>query len=302
MTRESPRWDDVRVFLAVHRHGSMAGAARALKVDQTTVGRRLQAFEESLDARLFDRTPEGFSLTPAGESILDVAERAEESMLTLERRVSGEDARIAGTVRIATSDTFAHEYLVARLPILRKRHPAIVLEIATAQSFVTLSRREADIAIRHRAAGAAPAAENVVCRKLFDVAWALYASREYIDEHGTPKDAQDLDGWDVIDFDDDAPSVGGPVFRKASARARVSLRATGLLTIGAAARAGLGIALLPAIFAHGPQPLVRVSETLAIAEAWLLVHSDLQHVARVRAVIDALVDLARSDAALLRGG
>ncbi|HET9470224.1 MAG TPA: LysR family transcriptional regulator, partial [Usitatibacter sp.] len=150
MARESMRWDDVRVFLEIHRRGSMAGAARALKVDQTTIGRRLQAFEESLGARLFDRTPDGHSLTPAGEGILDVAERVEEGMLALERRVGGEDARIAGTARVATSDAFVHGYLADRIPWLRERHPDLEIELTTGQSFVALSRREADLAIRLR--------------------------------------------------------------------------------------------------------------------------------------------------------
>lgn len=301
MPRESLRWDDVRVFLAVHRHGSMAGAARALKVDQTTVGRRLQAFEESLEARLFDRTPDGLSITPAGEGILDVAERVEESMLALERRVGGEDGRVAGTVRIATSDAFAMGYLVTRVGTLRDRHPDLVIELTTGQSFVALSRRDADIALRLRAVGATPAAENVVCRKLYDVSWALYASRAYVEAHGAPSDENDLEGRDVIGYDDEAPAVPGREWlTRASSVARVRLRATSLLTVMAAVRAGLGLGLLPGMFA-ADGPLVRVGQPVAMAEGWLLVHPDLQHVARVRAVIDTLADLARQDAPILRG-
>jgi DNA-binding transcriptional LysR family regulator len=302
MPRESLRWDDVRVFLAAHRSGSMAGAARALKVDQTTVGRRLQAFEDSLDARLFDRTPDGLSLTPAGEGILDVAERVEESMLALERRIGGEDARIAGTVRVATSDAFAQGYLVSRLRAIHDRHPGLVIELTTSQSFVALSRREADVALRMRGVGAAPAEENVVCRKLYDVPWALYASRAYVAAHGAPRDENDLEGRDVIDFDEEAPAVPGREWlRQACAAARVRLRATSLLSVAAAVREGLGLGLLPAMFAASGPPLVRIGKPVAAAEGWLLVHPDLQHLARVRAVIDVLADLARQDAPMLRG-
>lgn len=302
MARESLRWDDVRVFLAIHRHGSMAGAARVLKVDQTTIGRRLQAFEESLDARLFDRTPDGLSLTPAGEGILDVAERVEESMLAMERRIGGEDARIAGTVRIATSDAFAQGYVVSRLGAIRERHPELVLELTTGQSFVALSRREADIALRMRPVGAPPAEENVVCRKLYDVPWALYASQAYVAQHGAPRDENDLEGRDVIGYDDEAPALPGRDWlRRASEPARVRLRATNLLTVMAAVRAGLGLGLLPGMFAAAAPPLVRIGQPVATAEGWLLVHPDLQRVARVRAVIDTLAELARQDGPVLRG-
>lgn len=296
------RWDDVRVFLAIHRGGSLAGAARALKVDQTTVGRRLQALEDSLDARLFDRTTDGVALTPAGEGILEAAERVEESVMALGRRVAGEDARVAGTVRIATSDTFVAGYLASCLRALRERHPDLVIEIATQQSFVALSRREADLAIRLRPAGAPPAAENVVRRKLYDVPWSLYASAEYAAAHGLPQDEADLEGRDVIGYDEDAPPMpGSDWLRGVSATANVKLRATHPLTVVAAVRAGLGIGLLPALFAGGPAGLVRIGKPITTSEGWLLVHPDLQRIARIRAVMDTLIELARQDAPRVRG-
>lgn len=302
MGRESLRWDDVRVFLGIHRGGSMAGAARALKVDQTTVGRRLQALEESLDARLFDRTPDGLVLTPVGEGILDAAERIEQGMLELERRVGGADARVEGTVRIATSDTFVAGYLASCFPALRERHPGLVFEIATQQSFVALSRREADLAIRLRPGGAPPAAENVVRRKLYDVPWGMYASEQYLAAHGMPRDEADLADRDVIGYDEDASAMpGSDWLRKASAPARVRLRATHPLTVVAATRLGLGLGLLPALFAAGPPRLVPVGKPVTVAEGWLLVHPDLQRVARIRAVMDSLIELARRDEARLRG-
>src|SRR6185503_15831687 len=129
--RDALRWDDVRVFLAIRRHGTMAGAARDLGVDQTTIGRRLASLEASLDARLFDRMPDGLVLTPAGASVVEAALHVEESVLALARLASGEDRRSEGVVRIATSDAFAEHYLLARLGALRERHPAVVLEITT---------------------------------------------------------------------------------------------------------------------------------------------------------------------------
>jgi DNA-binding transcriptional LysR family regulator len=293
MTSESLRWDDVRIYLAVHRNGSLAAAARALGIDQTTVSRRLQAFEDSLDARLFDRTPEGLSLTPAGESILEAAEGVEANMHALERRIAGADARVEGTVRIAISEAFAVGFLAPRLELLYRRHPSIVVELASSQQFVTLSRREADIAIRQRPAGLPPAQENVVCRKLFDMSWHLYASESYLATHPA-HDLDDLTGHDLLDYDHEAPQLPGFDWLHARrARATVKLRATTIVTVASLCRAGLGLALLPEIFGGGTPALVAVTPSVATATGWLLVHADLQHVARVRVVIDSLVELAR---------
>ncbi len=296
------RWDDVRIFLAIHRGGTLAGAARLLKVDQTTIGRRLAALEGSLDARLFDRTPDGLSLTPAGEGILDAAERAEESMLALERRVSGEDARIEGVVRLATSDAFGIEYLVPRLSRLRARHPGILLEVVTAQSFVALSRREADLAVRLRPKGSPPAQENVVCRKLAEMGFALHAKPGLLNGRKKIEAPEDTRGLDLIVLDEGAPALPGIAFlREAAKHANVVLEATSLLVMLAAARAGMGIAMLPCFMAANVPALEQVSPVLDRSEGWLLVHPDLQHAARIRAVMEAVVEVTREDGRMLRG-
>lgn len=293
MASESLRWDDVRIYLAIHRNGSLAAAARMLGIDQTTVARRLQAFEESLDARLFDRTSEGMSLTPAGESILDAAEGVEGNIHALERQVAGVDARVEGTVRVATSEAFAVGFLAPRLALIHQRHPAIVVELAGSQHFVALSRREADIAIRLRPSGLPPAQENVVCRKLLDLTWRLYASEDYLARHPSIE-ADDLAGHQLLDYDEESPQLPGLDWLRAHrASARVQLKGTSIVTLVALARAGLGLALLPDIFAGGTPRLVPVTGSLATATGWLLVHADLQRVARVRAVIDSIAELAR---------
>src|SRR2546423_15699265 len=94
------QWDDVRVFLAVRRGGSLSAAARSLKINQTTVGRRLRALETAAGARLFDRLPDGFHPTPAGESLTRRAERVEEEMNGASLELGGREARLEGTVRL----------------------------------------------------------------------------------------------------------------------------------------------------------------------------------------------------------
>jgi DNA-binding transcriptional LysR family regulator len=301
--REALRWDDVRVFLAIRRHKTMAGAARDLGIDQTTVGRRLASLETSLDARLFDRTPDGLTLTPAGEAVVDAALHIEESMLALERRALGQDRRSDGTVRIATSDTFAVHYLVPRLAPLRSRHPGLTLEIATGQSFVALARREADLAVRLRPKGSPPAQENVICRRLADIAWAMHGSRSYLGERAgdARRDVDDFAGEQIIDLDESVSGLpGADWLRGVAATANVSLRVSGILPTLAAVRAGQGLGLLPCFLAPEAQ-IERVGPVRAWAEGWLLVHPDLQHVARVRIVIDEIVEMHQRDVKLLAG-
>lgn len=140
-------WNDLSVLLAVSRSSTMTGAARRLGVDQTTVSRRLRALEESVGVRLVSRRRDGITLTEAGLEAARAGEIMETVATDLERSLVGSDAQLAGTVRVTTVALLAHHH-----PDLfsgfAERYPAIELEVETASSFRSLSRREADLAIR----------------------------------------------------------------------------------------------------------------------------------------------------------
>src|SRR5690242_9529825 len=140
-------WDDLRLVLAVFRLGTLSGAARSLGVTHSTVFRRLGAIERDIGARLFERFRDGYSPTPAGETAAAVAGRVEDEMLALERKLSGQDLRPSGPVRITTTDTLG-AILVRHLPAMRAQHPDIQFEIAISNAMANLTRREAEIAIR----------------------------------------------------------------------------------------------------------------------------------------------------------
>jgi DNA-binding transcriptional LysR family regulator len=140
-------WDDLHLVLAVFREGTLSGAARRLNVTHSTVFRRLGAIEEKIGARLFERFRDGYAPTPAGETAAASAVRLEDEVLTLERKLSGQDLKPFGTVRIATTDTLG-AILMWHLPAMRALHPEIQLEIAISNAMANLTRREADIAIR----------------------------------------------------------------------------------------------------------------------------------------------------------
>jgi DNA-binding transcriptional LysR family regulator len=280
-------WNDLKYFLACWRAGSLAGAGRLLKVDQTTVGRRLTAFEEALATRLFDRTSEGFVLTPVGEGLLETAQAVEQGMIDLERRVNGQDARLSGLVRLATSETLSATFLARLLASLHEEQPDITLELVTGPTSLNLLKREADVALR---AGARPTQLSLIARRLGAVPWALYASEAYRARHRTGPQGP-LDGHDVIGYIDEMAQI--PPARwlvEHEAGARTVLHTNSILTAHHACLGGWGVTCLPAFIGDGSPTLARlIEEPIWSAEIWLVVHPDLARNARVRAVMDHVI-------------
>ena len=292
-------WDDLRFFLAVHRAGTLASAGKALKVDHTTVGRRLRALESSLGARLFDRRPDGLELTKAGTRILETAHAMEEQFHSLARRVSTEDVRLEGSVRVATSHAVAACFLVPRLALVRERHPGIEIEVVTGPSAYDLPRREADIALRFTK----PAQQTLVTRKIAEIGFAVYASTGYLAARGRPRSPDDLAGHDIVGYDRESAFIPGAKWlEEHAAGARSVVRCDQILSILSGAAAGLGIAVLPCFVAETEPALERIGTSTVTRDTMhLVVHPDVQKVVRVRAVLDLLVGLFADDARRLLG-
>jgi DNA-binding transcriptional LysR family regulator len=287
-------WNDLRYFLAVARTGTLARAARQLGINATTVGRRLSTLEEEVQARLFDRTPDGYVLTPSGRDLLPRAERMEREAIDLARDIIGADQRPQGTVRMTVTEMLATRFIVPHLPRFHARHPGITIDIECTTRFVSLARREADIALRL----ARPREDNIVTRRLADVPLSLYASREYIQRCGIPLDPDvSLEGHQLILF------AGGRAFAVENewliARlggAGVVLRSDSVSSIYSAVVAGVGIALLPSAVADLDPLLVRVPTATSPEPRtiWLAVHADVHRSARIRAVVDFLAEIMDS--------
>ena len=289
-------WDDLRYFLAIQRSGTLARAASVLGINATTVGRRLTALEERVNARLFDRTPEGYVLTSAGHDLLPRAERMEEEALALEREVLGADQRPAGSVRVTATEMIGTRFIMPHVPRFRAQHPLIALELECSNRTVSLTRREADIALRL----ARPREENVVTRKLADIPLALYAAPSYLEKQGTPEDPDaTLRDHELVLF---AASrlfrVENEWFAPRLEGARIALRSDSVSSIYAATVAGVGIALLPRAAADRDPALCRIPTTSAPEPRviWQTVHADLQRSARVRAVLNFLTEILASAA------
>jgi DNA-binding transcriptional LysR family regulator len=290
-------WGDVAVALAVARAGTLSGAARELAVERTTVGRRLAAFEEALGVRLFDRTPEGYVPTHAGETALDYARDIEERMFALERNLRGRDVRIAGTVRVTGLDPFINDVLLPNLDELVHAHPELVVIAATDMRVLSLSRREADIAIRY----SPPKHPDHVGRRLGNFTSALYASKAYLARHGAPRHPKKLRGHDLVGL---APEYAEAPEEQWLARhgqgARIAVRASCPTTQLTAIRLGLGIGVYPCHAADREPDLVRVSKQAVLRETlWAVVHVDMARSARVRAVLDLLSERVAAERARL---
>ncbi len=297
---EMQNWDDLRFFLAIARSGTLAGAARALRVNHSTVFRRLNALEAGTGVRLFERLPAGYVLTEAGEETYARAARMHELMDELDRRLSGRDYRLSGAVRLTTTDTLATHFLHPLLAGFRERYPGIALELVTGNVFFDLSRREADVALRP----ADNPPPHLVGRDLAKVGWAVYASPGYLAGRTAVQGASDLAEHTVVAGDDTLAGV--PAMRWLRERvpeSAIAYRAGSFAMQCAAARAGIGLALLPCVLADPVDDLQRVLGPVEALSSglWLLTHLDLRDTARIRAFMSFMTDAIRRERARLAG-
>lgn len=269
-------WDDVRVFLAVARHGSLRAAGRALGLSQPTIGRRLAAFETTFGGpTLFDRLPEGLRLNAAGTALLPAAEELENAALALERRRAVASPALSGTVRVSVGE-WAAAFLTrnlgrgdaAALP------SGITVELVESRETANLARREADLAVRHHP----PEGGDLYIAKLGTFAAAVYR------RVGAAGDA-----W-VTYTEEQAhyPTARWAQQRLDESGGGVALRASHMSMHLGAIRAGAGRGILPCFIGDGDPALERVTPPVAeiAAEYWVIVHRDLRRAACVRATID----------------
>lgn len=287
---------DLRLVHAIAGAGTLSGAASRLRVDHSTAFRRLGAIERRLGAHLFERGRDGYTPTHAGEMATAAAARILDAVGELEQRLAGEDLRPSGVVRITIPDTLLG-LIAPLLAALQAERPEITTELVVANVFLTLTRRDADIAIRPAAA----APDTLVGRRLARLATAPYAAADYLARH----DGQAaLPGHAWIGFDESLAHLASARWVAAHvAQDRISHRANSLLALQAAARAGMGVAALPCYLGDADPALRRVHPPLAAMESslWLLTHPDLRRVARIRAVLDFMAERLGSLRALIEG-
>jgi DNA-binding transcriptional LysR family regulator len=190
-------WDDLRVFLAVARAEGLSGAARGLRLDPATAGRRIARLESSLGAVLFAKSPQGYALTEAGQRLLPRAEAAEAALAEGQAETTGAGGeRLSGTIRIGAPDGCANYLLPQVCASIANAHPDLDLQILALPRVVNLSRREADLAITV----SQPATQRLRAEKLSDYHLSLAASRDWLATHGAPDSPEALRGARMIGY------------------------------------------------------------------------------------------------------
>lgn len=287
-------WDDLRYLLAAARAGTLAGASRALKVEHTTVGRRLTALEDALGAPLVLRGPEGLTLTPLGEAVLPLVEQVEHAVSAVRELVSARRAR----VRLAVPSGFTALF-TARVAELQREHPRLSLELVSGARPVDLKRGEADLAVRVGAI----ADKDLVARKLCESGWALYAAGSYLARRGAPRDLDDLAGHDVIGFDPSLARVPAAQWLEPRiAHANVVMRSREVTDMLAAALSGVGLCALPCMVADVEPQLTRVTAGLIARPTISLVYRrEARRSREIRAVMRMVVDVMRENAPRIEG-
>ncbi|MFA7388546.1 MAG: LysR family transcriptional regulator [Thiohalobacteraceae bacterium] len=283
-------WDDLRTFLAIARHGTLSAAARALGATQPTMGRRLAAMEKRTGARLLQRLPGGYALTPLGERVLGNAERIEAEALAAELVIRGQDVTLAVMLRLTTVDVLAARVVTPAIVALQARHPGMVVEVIPDTRSFSLARREADIAVRLGRFDS----HEIVARRIGAFAMGIYAPRQAIGTDAAVSRLvtvqEDQEHLPEAKWLADLFPGAEPVFRSNSRDAQLW-----------AVKAGSGIAALPRFMGDGEPELIRIREDQPdlLREIWMGVHRDLRAMPRVRAVMDALAESVRARAAAL---
>jgi DNA-binding transcriptional LysR family regulator len=278
-------WNDLRFILAIRRGRTMAAAARLLDVDDTTVARRLAAAQEATGARLCQRLADGtLQLTTSGERALLHAERIEREVSVLDSALSGNEGEVAGTVRVTSVPIIVNRLLVPASQAFLKRHPSLRLELVGDARDLSLTRREADLALR--LGRPKTGGMRVITRRIGSIRYEVYASAR-------SKDAP------LITYDEAMAHLPQAAWIAANAAQRnerlAAVRVNDAEGVVEAVLAGLG-SLLPCMVADRDARLTRLGANRGspalIRELWLLMHSELKKVGRIEAVVEWIERIA----------
>lgn len=285
-------WDDLKLFLAVARAGSISGGAKQLGVQHSTVSRRMRQLEVQLGARLIERKKSGYELTQAGESVRNAALRMESEVIAVDGAVLGKDTSLAGTLQVTAINNMASTVLMPMFASFSSAHPGVELHIIVSNTDASLSQREADVAIRLTNAPT----DTLIGKRIVTVASAVYGSRSYIDR---------------IRQRDERPKWLGVqccVFHKTWTKQSCNTQQHNfysddtLLTL-AALKQGLGVSYLPCFMGDADPMLVRYADPDSAHNLglWILLHPDLRHTARVLAFRDHMIASILQQSTLFEG-
>lgn len=269
----------MRLVLAVGRAGSLSGAAKDLGVNYSTIFRRVNAIEKRLNLRLFERHPQGYVVTEAGEAVMRHAERMQDEADAVTRELLGADTRLAGTIRLTAPEGVTRYALMPLLESFCKAHPDIDFDLIITSSSLYLERNEADLAVR---IGKRPP-QNYIAREICKFSFGVYGSPEYIEKHRhlAPHEHR----W--VEHRDDPK----PWWASERDKVNIVFKSDSMMVNNDAVRRGLGLLSTPHIVGSRTKGLQRIDLPVKNVERtmWLLMHPDLRGTARVKALMDHLV-------------
>lgn len=285
-------WDDVRFFLAVAKTGSFSAAATQLNTKQTTVGRRIQALERRLGAKLFDRHRHGMEVTPAARGVMVQAESMLSNATSIERHLAGLDREMSGVVRVAATEGLAAQWLVPRLTELRRLHSDIVVQVIVGDQVLDLATRQADLAIRYFR----PTSNQLVAARVGQFSMSIFAAPNYIEQYGLPQKLEDLRDHHIVDHTTlHALPAMKPWTEVVERSTNVVLRTNSSHSAMEAVKEAWGLSVFPS-YSNKSANIVEVPIDLGIVrDIWLVSHEETNKGARIRAVIDYIREKFRED-------
>ncbi len=287
-------WDDLRFFLAVARSGRLTAAARQLGAEHTTVSRRITNLENDMNAKLFERRPQGYSLTEQGNKLLVCAEEMESVAISAQGEISGSDYALSGAVRIGSPEGFGTYFLAPSLAKLSLIHRDLDIQLIARPRVFSLSKREADIAISLER----PREGRLHSRKLTDYTLSLFASVDYLATMPAPRNLEELNEHRIIGYIDDlifTPELD--YLPEVSKSLHPKLSSTSVVAQMESTKAGAGICILPAFMAANEPDLVQIlpDQVQLTRSFWLIIHSDMRQLARIKTVGDFIANEIRSN-------
>ncbi|MEM9138773.1 MAG: LysR family transcriptional regulator [Pseudomonadota bacterium] len=271
-------WSDVPYILSVCEAGSLAGAARMMGVNHSTVYRRVEGVEDRLGVRLFDRQSHGYVMTPAGEVFYQRASVLCDGMNSIEMALAGQDLRLEGALTVTTTDSLIY-HLTPVFLAFQKEHPDVELRLLSDARSLDLMQRDADVALRPTLSPP----EHWVGRKLQPIACALYTAQAYSDRDLPPTEQR----WVTLD-DDLYRSPMSQITRAEKPKGAPVTVVNTVMGVFEMVRSGLGVGALPCYLGEGCKDLLRLSEPddRFTWDLWLLAHPDVRRSARVHAFFD----------------
>lgn len=290
-------WNAFKVFLAIERTGSLSAAARVLSVNHSTVFRRLNALEEEMGGRLFERFQHAYQLTLLGEEVLVLAHTIENSFDSIERHMVGKDVQPKGKVSITSPNNIAYHYLPAYLSDFKQAYPDIEVDIMVSNHDFNLDSREADIAIR----ATSQPLEHLVGKQIATIGWSVFAAPTYLAKNPAPKSMQDLNSHKLIGACEFLSKIGPFPQLETQFSAQILTRTNDLVSMSHLVEAGHGLAFLPNDqVRNGLLKLFQIEPEIT-SQLWLLTHPDLRDVVRIKLLMKHLTDCFNRDIRLVRG-